>query len=143
MLQGIRRWGWVVLLGLPLFACDESRVDLSSFPESVGAPTRQLIVALQNAGARAEVVETTPAADSLFGAPTTHITVNGGEVYVYEFASAAETEAAVRRLPQILAVTLFPVGPHFYRGDRMIVLYVGTDPATLALFERLLGPEIA
>ena len=132
-----------MLLGLPLFACDESQVDLSSFPESVGAPTRQLIVALQHAGARAEVVETAAAEDSLFSTPTTHVSVNGGEVYVFEFASAAETEAAVARLPQILAVTLFPVGPHFYRGDRMIVLYVGTDPATLALLERLLGPPIA
>jgi hypothetical protein len=40
-------------------------------------------------------------------------------------------------------VTTFPVGPHFYRGNRIIVLYVGTDTAMTSLLQQLLGPPIA
>lgn len=35
-------------------------------------------------------------------------------------------------------------GPvHFYRADRVIVLYVGSDPATTKLLTELLGPQFA
>ena len=33
--------------------------------------------------------------------------------------------------------------PHFYRYDRVIVLYVGTSPAMLDLLTRVLGPQFA
>ena len=139
----IRRGVVVVSLGLTIPACDESREDLSGFAESVGVETRQMVVALRNLGATVEVVQTVPPAESLFSTQTTRITVNGAEVFVFEFASVAETDAAVARLPSILAVTTFPVGPHFYRGNRIIVLYVGTDTSITSLLERLLGPPIA
>ena len=139
--NGILRSVLAVSVGLTL-GCEESRVELSSFPGAVGVETRQLVLGLRSAGATAEVAESIPPADSLFAAPTTRVRVNGGDVFVYEFGSTAETNAAVARLPSILAVTLFPVGPHFYRGNRIIVLYVGTDTATISLLGRLLGPEI-
>ena len=132
-----------VLLGLAVLGCEESRVDISSFPEAVGIETRQLILALRNVGATAEVAESVSADQSLFSTPTTRIVVNGADVFVFEFGSVAETDAAVARLPAILAVTTFPVGPHFYRGNRIIVLYVGTDTAMTSLLERLLGRPIA
>lgn len=143
MSDGIRRLVLVALLGATLFGCEESRVELSSFPGAVGVETGQLVLALRDAGATAEVAESIPPPDSLFSTPTTRVRLNTGEVFVYEFASTAETDAAVARLPSILAVTLFAVGPHFYRGNRIIVLYVGTDTATIPLLERLLGPQIA
>ena len=130
-------------LALIVLGCEESRVDISSFPESVGVETRQLVLALRNAGATSEVAETIPPSSSLFSTPTTRIRVDGADVFVFEFASVAETDAAVARLPAILAVTTFPVRPHFYRGNRIIVLYVGTDSAIISRLERLLGRPIA
>jgi hypothetical protein len=138
----IRRFALIVSLAAAAVGCEESRQDLSTFAESVGIETRQFVLALRNIGATVEVVETIPPAQSLFSTQTTRITVNGAEVFVFEFATVAETDAAVARLPSILAVTTFPVGPHFYRGNRIIVLYVGTDSAITSLLERLLGPEI-
>jgi hypothetical protein len=143
MRNRIRRSALVVLLGLTVLGCEESRVDLTTFSEAVGIETRQLILALRNLGATAEVAESIPPASSLLSAPTTRVVVNGADVFVFEFASRAEADAAVARLPAILAVTTFPVGPHFYRGNRIIVLYVGTDTAMTSLFERLLGRPIA
>ena len=143
MLEAIRRSAAAVLLVMALLGCEESRVDLTSFSESVGIETRQFALALRNTGASAEVAESIPPGSSLLSAPTTRLRVNGADVFVFEFASAAETDAAVARLPAILAVTTFPAGPHFYRGNRIIVLYVGTDSAIMSLLERLLGRPIA
>jgi hypothetical protein len=143
MRNRIRRSALVVLLGLTVLGCEESRVDLTTFSEAVGVETRQLILALRNVGAAAEVAESVPSDQSLFSTPTTRVRVNGADVFVFEFGSVAETDAAVARLPAILAVTTFPVGPHFYRGNRIIVLYVGTDAAMTSLLERLLGRPIA
>jgi hypothetical protein len=130
------------VLAAAALAC-ESRVDISSFPDAVGVETRQLIVALRRAGATAEVVETQPPASSLLSAPTTRVAVNGADVLVFEYATLTEADAAAARVPDIMARTLFPSRPHFFRGNRVIVLYVGTDPAVITPLERLLGPQFA
>jgi hypothetical protein len=139
---GLSRLVTMAALGASVLAC-ESHVDITGFPDPVGVETRQFIVALRGLGATAEVVVTVPPASSLLSAPTTRVQVNGVDVFVFEFASAAEVDAAVARVPGILALTLFPSRPHFFRGNRIIVLYVGTDAAVIALLERLLGPQFA
>jgi hypothetical protein len=136
-------WLLAIALGLCAAACEESGVDIDDFPDAVGVETRQFVVALRGAGADVEVVETVPPAQSLFGVLTTRLSVNGADVVVYEFGSTAETEAAWARVPTILATSTFPAAPNFYKGNRIIVLYVGTDAAMLGLLERLLGPPFA
>lgn len=133
----------IVVLGLALAGCEDSAVDISDFPASVGAEARQLIVALRSNGTSADVVESVPAGSSLFGVPATLVRVPGGELFIFEFASAADVDAAVARVPSILATTTFPPGPHFYRGSRVIVLYVGMDAGVISALERLLGPAFA
>jgi hypothetical protein len=130
-------------MALALAACEDPGVDISDFPDSVGAEARQLIVALRSNGTSADVVETIPPGSSLFGVPATLVRVPGGELFIFEFASAAEVDAAVARVPFILATTTFPPGPHFYRGNRVIVLYVGMDAGVISALERLLGPAFA
>jgi hypothetical protein len=46
-------------------------------------------------------------------------------------------------VPDILAVTHWISAPHFFRGNRLIVLYVGTDAGVIAPLQRLLGPQFA
>jgi hypothetical protein len=132
----------LALLGVALFACEESRQNLEDFPSAVGVETRQFIVALRNGGATAEIVTTVPPSNSLLNVPTTIVRLNGAEIQVYEFGSAAETDAAVARLPQILAASTFPSAPHFYRGNRIMVLYVGTDASVSGPIERLIGRSL-
>jgi hypothetical protein len=136
-------WLLAMTLGLCAVACEESGADISDFPDDVGVETRQFVVALRGAGADVEVVETGPTVQNFFPVPTTHLRVNGADVVVYEFGGTAETEAAWARVPMILATSTFPAAPNFYKGNRIIVLYVGTDAAMLGLLERLLGPPFA
>jgi hypothetical protein len=131
----------LALIAFTLLGC-ESTEDIADFPESVGVETRQFVVALRGAGATVEIVETAPPSQGLFAAPSTHLRVNGADVFVFEFTSAAEVDAAMARIPAILPVTLFPGAPHFYRGNRIIVLYAGTDPAMLSLLQGLLGAPV-
>ena len=76
------------------------------------------------------------------------ILVNGGNVQLFEYPS---TEAAAADAGQIspdgssTATTMITwvEPPHFYRKDRLLVLYVGSDEATQELLADLLGPQFA
>jgi hypothetical protein len=123
--------------------CEEETGRPTMVPGTAGTETSQLILALRDVGASAEVVDIVPAGSGILSAPATRVTLNGAVVFVYEFATAAEADAEARRVPDILAVTRWTSVPHFFRGNRLIVLYVGTDAAVLAALQRLLGPQFA
>ena len=69
------------------------------------------------------------------------------EIQVYEYASAgqADTDAAQIEPDGNLrtAIIEWVAPPHFFRQDRLIVLYVGDDEAAVALLTQLLGPPFA
>jgi len=75
-------------------------------------------------------------------------TVNGGTIQVFEYpdAESANTEAALIS-PDGSSIgttmVLWVDSPHFYKWDRMIVLYLGDDQATLGLLQALIGDQIA
>lgn len=76
------------------------------------------------------------------------IKVNGQEIQVFEYgdAEAAKAEAALVS-PEGTSVGTTMVSwvssPHFYRADKMIVLYVGEEASILTLLEGALGPQFA
>lgn len=83
-----------------------------------------------------------------FAVPAVRITVDGENIYAFEYASVAEAEAEARRIsPSGFEVGLTHVDwisdPHFYRSDLLIVTYVGRTTLILRLLEQLLGPQIA
>ena len=123
-------------------ACEEGSRP-TSVPGAGVTETSQLILALRDLGATAEVVDIVPAGSGILSAPATRVTVNGEDVLVYEFATVAEADAEAGRVPDVLAVTRWTSAPHFFRGNRIIVLYVGTDEAVIGLLQRLLGPQFA
>lgn len=76
------------------------------------------------------------------------ITVNGGDVQVFEYldAAAANAEAAlISPSGSSIGTTMMTwiAPPHFYKSGRLIVLYLGTDATVLNALKGALGPQIA
>ncbi len=75
--------------------------------------------------------------------------VTGESVQVYEFATEAQAQAAAASIdpedPSHVGNSIIEwVGnPKFWQGDRVIVLYVGTDPGTEDALAALLGEPFA
>jgi hypothetical protein len=113
-----------------------------------GTTTDTLVASLRQEGASVERMETLPrSAYPFFSTQAVRLQVNGIDVQVFEFTSAAESEANAQRI----ATTGTPIGttqiawvdtPHFYRRDRLIVLYVGRASELMQLLEKVLGPAI-
>ena len=70
-----------------------------------------------------------------------------GEAQVYEYADgrkAASEAARVNADGSIgTSMPMWVAPPHFYRKDRLIVLYLGSDQSVLNVLSRLLGPQFA
>lgn len=83
-----------------------------------------------------------------FSAAGRFLGVNGEDVQVFEYgdSEAARAEAA-RVSPDGSAIgtarPFWAAPPHFYRRDRIIVLYVGEAAAVRAPLEAVLGPQFA
>ena len=74
--------------------------------------------------------------------------VNGKTIQVFEYpdAESASTEAALIS-PDGSSIgttmVLWVDTTHFYKWDRLIVLYLGDDQATQVLLQTLIGDQIA
>lgn len=74
--------------------------------------------------------------------------VNGKTIQVFEYpdAESASTDAALIS-PDGSSIgttmVLWVDTPHFYKWDRLIVLYLGDDQATQVLLQTLIGDQIA
>jgi hypothetical protein len=76
------------------------------------------------------------------------IEVHGEDVQVFQFADAAEAKAQAARVsPTGTAIGTTKVQwigpPHFYRTDRLLVLYVGDSERVLKALEIVLGSQFA
>ena len=83
-----------------------------------------------------------------FSVPGQVITVNGESVQVFEYADAAQADDEASQVAPdgssigtTMATWIGP--PHFYRADRLIVLYVGDDQSIMELLETVLGSQFA
>jgi len=74
--------------------------------------------------------------------------VNGKTIQVFEYpdAESASREAALIS-PDASSIgttmVLWVDSPHFYKWDKLIVLYLGDDQITLGLLQALIGDQIA
>jgi len=76
------------------------------------------------------------------------IQVNDANVQVFEYSTAedAEADASLVSIDGSSIGTSMPFWvdvPHFYYKEKIIVLYVGDDPAIEELLESVLGPQFA
>ena len=110
-----------------------------------------LVDALRAAGAT--VTPDGPASASLFSTSAVFILVNGERVQVMEYPddAAADADAAqisadgstFRRGAGAIIHVDWVAPPHFYKQGRIIVLYVGSNPDTIAMLDAVLGPQFA
>ncbi len=109
-----------------------------------GATFDQLLADLTAAGNSVEVGD--PITQPFFAVLGQIITVEGGDVQVFEFSSAEEA-GAVEISPDGTTVDTTMINfvdtPHFYRSGTLIALYVGTEAAVIAAIEAVLGFQIA
>lgn len=76
------------------------------------------------------------------------IKVNGQDVQVFEYPDTASADAEAAQVsPDGSAVgttmMTWTAPPHFYKGGRVIVLYVGTDASVIAALKAALGAQFA
>ena len=105
-----------------------------------------LIAALQAAGATVEVGDSI--SQDFFSPEGNIIKVNGADVQVFEYESAeAMGNEASQVAPDGGSIGTSMVSwmdtPHFYKTDRIIALYVGSDQTILDLLEMVMGPQFA
>lgn len=105
-----------------------------------------LIVALEGQGASVEVGETLTQA--FFGPVATILRVNGADVQVFEYPDEAAMESDAALVEPDggsigTTMAMWVDDPHFYKTGRIIVLYIGSDPAIIDLLENVVGPQFA
>jgi hypothetical protein len=76
------------------------------------------------------------------------ISANGESLQVFEYADERDAEAQAKLVdPRGDSVGTTMVNwvdaPHFYRGGKLIVLYVGTNQDVIKALEDVLGPQFA
>ena len=111
-----------------------------------------LLAALEERGLRIETDE--PVQEAFFNAEQVRrLVVSGGslsgpaELQVFEYADpATRAEDASQVTPDgnlqtVMIEWIAP--PHFFCGERLIVIYLGDDPAAIGLLTELFGPQFA
>jgi len=143
---GIVMWA-VILLFTPVFQ------QTSEAPQptvTYSTPVTDYISLIENLRATGATVE--PAGEltqPFFSVTGKVIKVNGSDVQVFEYNNtvSAEAEAALIS-PDGSSIGTSMVGwiepPHFYKVDKLIVLYVvGTSQDMIDMLQRVLGEQIA
>lgn len=105
-----------------------------------------LIEALRAGGAEVEAGDAFE--QPFFSTPAQVFQVNGQDIQVFEYDSAAEMEAEAALVSpdggSVGANSMFWLAsPHFFKFERLIVLYVGDDAAMLDLLTGALGQAFA
>ena len=132
----------LLVLGLGLKACSSESNTSNVFDFDYVS----LIDSLRAAGATVE--PTGEISQPFFSVKGRIIKVNGGDVQVFEFTDADDTEAEAEKVsPDGKWVDKTHVNwvatPHFYKKGRLIVLYVGDDSAVKEVLETVLEPQFA
>jgi hypothetical protein len=126
-------------------ACAGGQTPAPSESEPVGSHD-EFVAAVRLAGASAEPAGTV--SQVFFEPEGKVVSVDGQEVQVFEFSGEEETNAAVQSISQDgssfgTTMVTWVAAPHFYRGGRLIVLYVGEDGGVIEVLDQVLGAQFA
>lgn len=105
----------------------------------------ELFQAIQTYGGA--VVEAGSISQPFFNVDGKILQVNDQQIQVFEFANAADAKASASQISDggttigNTKVT-WVSQPHFWLSGKMIVLYIGNDPYTITMLDRLMGKQI-
>ena len=130
-------------------ACVQASTATPTPIVSHGGSVTDYVSLIDNLRAAGATVE--PAGDvsqPFFSVKGQVITVNGGEVQVFEYSADASADAEAALVsPDGGSVGTSMISwiapPHFYKKSRLIVLYVGDNTAVIEALEGVLGPQFA
>lgn len=135
------------VVGLFLLAAYVGAADLGSAKETAeGGGVAGLVEALEAQGAEIQISD--PFDQHFFSVAGLSILVNGQALQVFEYADAAAADADAETISPSgssvgTSMILWVDDPHFFSQDNLVVLYVGSDAATLDLLQAGLGTQIA
>lgn len=140
----------LLMFVLVMSGCEKaaSPIPLTTEPAqpAVVEDKASFIAALQTSNATAEIADSVT--QDFFSPEGSIVKVNGQDVQVFEYENKEAMESDASQVaPEggsigTSMVTWMDV-PHFYKAGRIIVLYVGSDKATLDLLERVMGAQFA
>ncbi len=128
---------------------DASGNGLTTPIASHGEPVRDYVSLIDNLRAAGAMVRPMGEVSQPFFSVTGYkITLNGGEVQVFEYKDAAAADADAAQVSPDLKVvgnTMVEwVGPpHLYKKGRLLALYEGESSAVVTVLESVLGPQFA
>jgi len=142
---------FLVLIALLLTACGTVQG-----PQSHGGPVQDQVSLIDALRSKNLTVDISGGVSQPFLSPQSGTTVrlSGGplttvadlQIFEYGSASAASADAhQIRADGSGNATTIvdWVAPPHLYLKGRVLVIYVGSDPAVLSLLQSLLGPQFA
>lgn len=141
----------VVFLLLTVAACTQAGkpADASASPTAIERESlsyESVVSTLRGKGLR---VEPLGPVDQPFFTPAARVINIGsaGEAQVYEYETAQAAASEAKRVnPDGSIGTSMPMWiapPHFFRKEKLIVLYLGTDGKTLDTLREVLGAQFA
>src|SRR5260370_39397273 len=126
-------------------------------PQSHGARVKDrvsLIDALRGKNVRVDIGHAATVQPFLSPQSGTIVRLSGGplttaaDLQLFEYASASAASADAHQIRAdgsgtATAIVDWVAPPHFYIKGRVLVIYVGRDPAVLSLLQSLLGAQVA
>jgi len=105
-----------------------------------------LLIGLQSAGTTVKVGDTV--IQGFFTPEGSIVTVNGADIQVFEYENAEAMESEASQVAPDggsvgTSMMMWVEAPHFYKSGRIIVLYIGSDTATLDLLQSVMGSQFA
>ena len=139
----------LAVLGAAILSFALGAMALGIPPESSTAAVhdyKSLVAQLKQSGLRVERVGGLQ--QSFFTPKARVIRINPpGEAQVYEYADGGKAASEAARVNADGSIgssmPMWVAPPHFFRRDRLIVLYLGSDQRVLNVLGRLLGPQFA
>lgn len=130
-----------------LSACQPANLPTTSNPDGGEfLDTQGFMDALVLAGAT--VGQESEIEQPFFSVSGQVITVKGETVQIFEYSDTGQADAEAAQVApngSSIGTTMASwVGPpHFFRAEKLIVLYVGENQSVIELFETILGPQFA
>jgi hypothetical protein len=137
----------IALIAIAFAACKQDEPPKSMDDIDVASPTYNVINLLTASGNSVDLIGGAP--HPYFDAKNVLIRVNGGvDLELYEFKSMENLEdAAMRVAPDASKIDgkdiTWSSPPHFFKTDKVIILYSGADASNAAQLSSVFGQQFA